>query len=234
MPISNEQIRGCNIYVVEDDPSISALEKSALTKVGHNVTCFNNGTDFLKLFYIKQPDLVILDLMLPDIQGEELLKMLRSNSDYDSIPIVIVSAKNMLSDRVNNLDFGADDYIEKPFDLLEFLSRINARLRSVKKKEAVAGSGFTLDNGSHRVSYKGQFLHLTNSEFTLLSTLLADIGNVVPRSKLVESLWGGSNELETRTIDIHINNIRRKINDPDGNVIQTVYGIGYRIPKDLG
>lgn len=231
MPTINDQVRNKLIYVCEDDPSIRMLEDSALSKIGHRVETFDNGRSFLAAFAKKKPDLCILDLMLPDIQGEEILKTIRSDKENDSIPVVIVSAKNLISDRVSNLDLGADDYIEKPFDILEFLARINARLRSSSRSVEIVASGFQIDDEAHKILYKGEEIHLTNSEFVLLQLLVNRAGAAVSRADMLQALWGGKDDMTTRTIDIHINNIRKKIGDPDGEIVKTVYGLGYMITK---
>lgn len=228
-PRSADQVRDRLIYVVEDDPSIGRMERSALTKVGHRVELFDSGKAFLERFDEVRPDLVILDLMLPDIPGEKLLETLRSKDENDRIPIVIVSAKNMISDRVGNLDMGADDYIEKPFDILEFLARINARLRKSGNPDKISAGDFVLNPSARKVTFKGQEIKLTSSEYTLLQHLVENAGKAVPRADLVQRLWGGKKDLETRTVDIHITNIRHKIKDPDGQVIKTIYGVGYMI-----
>lgn len=217
------------IYVVEDDPAIQTLEKTALSREGYSVLGVSTGKAFKEAFGGKRPDLVILDLMLPDIQGEDLLHWIRSNPMNDEVQVVIVSAKNQLADRVGNLDMGADDYIEKPFDILEFLARINARFRLKEAKSKVQAGDILIDIKAHKTFFKGKELKLTNAEYILLSELVNNAGNVVSRKALVEKLWGGTESLETRTIDIHVNNIRKKLDDDDGNLIQTVYGVGYRI-----
>ena len=224
--------RGRRILILEDDSSIGRLEVSALTKVGHEVTLTSTGAEFFAAFNRARPDLVILDLMLPDTSGEAVLKAIRQEPANNAIPVVIVSAKNLLSDRIANLDMGADDYIEKPFDILEFLARINARLRNIKDDPLVQVAGFTLNEPAHRITYRDQELKLTSSEYTLLAHLIKRAGTAVSRSELVQVLWGPDRALETRTIDIHMNNIRRKIDDTQGQIIKTIYGVGYLLERE--
>lgn len=220
------------ILILEDDPAIGRLEVSALTKVGHEAELTSGGAEFFVAFNRQRPDLVILDLMLPDTSGEEVLKTIRQDPSNNRIPVVIVSAKTLLSDRIANLDMGADDYIEKPFDILEFLARINARLRTLPDDQLVRAGDFTLNDPAHRIDYRGQELKLTSSEYTLLAHLIRKAGTAVSRSELVTVLWGPDRAFETRTIDIHITNIRRKIDDSQGQVIKTIYGVGYLLEKE--
>lgn len=219
------------IYICEDEPSIRRLETTALLRQGYRVKDFPNGTELLDEFNKKKPDLLILDLMLPDIQGEDILKTIRANSENDDVAIIIVSAKNMVADRVDNLDMGADDYIEKPFDILEFLARVNARLRVNESNKDVVVGDLKIITKAQKVFYKGNEIKFTNAEFTILHELALNNGSTINRKRLVELLWGGADSLTTRTIDIHVTNIRRKLGDSNGEFIQTVYGVGYRMKK---
>lgn len=220
------------IYSIEDDEDISKIINKTLSKNGYEVQSFKTGSDFFKVFEKAKPDLILLDLMLPDINGYEILKKIRADSLNDNVEIIILSAKRMLMDKVEGLDLGADDYIEKPFDLLELMSRVNARLRRHEKTNILSYEDLTLDIEKHIVTYHNKTLDLTNKEFDILKILLSNVSKVVSRDELLNSLWGTNEaDYETRTIDMHIKGIRNKLNDKDGNIIQTIYGIGYKIGK---
>ncbi len=219
------------IYIVEDDDDIRELEYVSLSHRGYAVLGFANGELFQKAFSERKPDLAIIDLMLPGIQGEELIRQIRAESANDSVQLVIVSAKNMLADRIGGLDIGADDYIEKPFDIFEFLARINARYRRTRKPSRLTFEMLMLDDSTHTAAAKGRNLNLTDAEFAILRELMRKDGNVVARQELVAALWGKSTPLETRTIDMHINAIRKKIGAANAWVLQTVYGVGYRLAR---
>lgn len=219
------------IAVVEDNEDIRSLEVLALNKEGYAVHSYGDGKSFLADFAKDKPDLVILDLMLPDIQGEEILKEIRKDPDNAEVQVIIVSAKTMLTDKVLGLDSGADDYIEKPFDILEFLARVNARFRNVPGNKKMEFAGLTLDPEAHEAFFKGSKLRLTNAEFAILKELIAKGGSVVSRQHLIQVLWGHVDPLTTRTIDMHIRSIRLKIDDREGKLLQTVYGIGYRLAE---
>ncbi len=223
---------GVLIYIVEDDPAIQELEFTALSRQGYEVKAFSTGADFFKALEKERPNLCVLDLMLPDTTGENILRAIRVNGDYDGIQVVIVSAKNLLSDRVDNLEMGADDYIEKPFDIIEFIARINARLRRSSARTRVSSDGICVDEKTRSVRFKGENLKLTNAEFVLLAMLVKGQGAIVSRKDMVEKLWGSNGDVTTRTIDTHINSIRKKLGDVDGNLIQTVYGVGYKLPGE--
>ncbi len=220
-----------SVAVVEDNDDIRNLEVLALTKEGYSVRPFADGRSFLTGFAKDKPDLVILDLMLPDIQGEEILREIRKDTENAEVQVIIVSAKTMLTDKVLGLDSGADDYIEKPFDILEFLARVNARFRNVPGTKKMEFAGLTLDPNAHQAFFRGSELHLTNAEFAILRELIAKGGSVVSRQHLIQVLWGHVDPLTTRTIDMHVRAIRLKIDDREGKLLQTVYGIGYRLSE---
>ena len=216
------------IYSVEDDKNISHLINVALTKQGYTVESFYDGESFIKKFIHKKPNLILLDMMLPNIQGSEILKMIRSDELNDEIQIIIVSANRMVMDKVDGLNLGADDYIEKPFDILELISRVNSKARRFNKKQKITRGILTLDINKHEFYKNDELIELTNREFEIIKLLLKKNGDVVSREEIFNSIWG-SGILESRTIDMHIKSLRNKINDNEGSIIKSVYGIGYKI-----
>lgn len=217
------------IYSVEDDPNISRIINLTLKREGYSIKSFADGQSFLKAYHLKKPDMILMDLMLPDYSGEDLISKVRSGQGGNKIEIIIVSAKNLLADKLEGLDRGADDYIEKPFDLLELIARVNAHYRRSAKAIILTYGELSLDRDQHKVTFHGLPITLTNSEFTILETLLDRIGEVITRDDMITILWGENPPLETRTIDMHVKDLRKKLNDPEGKIIQTVYGIGYRL-----
>lgn len=218
------------IYSVEDDPSIARLIKVTLSKQGHDVEVYPTGSSFLNAFKQKKPDLVLVDLMLPDMSGSKIIKTIRADSTNDDIDIIVVSANHMTMDKVDNLDLGADDYIEKPFDILELMSRINAHLRRRRPPEIIVCNGVSLDLEKHLCTKDDKTVILTTREFDVLSLLFAHKGDTVSREEILEKIWNiRDSNLETRTIDMHIRSLRKKLGD--NNLIETVYGCGYRVNK---
>lgn len=216
------------IYSVEDDKNISHLLNVVLTKQGYQVESFGDGESFLARFKEKKPNLILLDMMLPNIQGSDILKLIRSDEENDDIQIIIISAKNLLMDKVDGLDLGADDYIEKPFDILELMSRVNSKARrSIKKDTQVLGN-LALNSKKHEVFLNDEKVDLTNKEFIILELLFKKHGEVVTRDELYRQIWGDV-AIESRTIDMHIKSLRNKLNDNKGNIIKTIYGVGYKL-----
>ena len=221
------------IYSLEDDKNIQAVIKKALekdysvTQDGYEVVCFNDGRSFLDGIKERIPHVVLLDLMLPDIQGLDILKEVRADSKYDDIQIIIVSAKSQTIDKVEGLDLGADDYLEKPFDYLELQSRVDAKIRRLEKQKTIEAGNIKIDIGKHTVEVNGQEISLTNTEFVILSELLKHKGNAVSRDDILYTLWGNGGDYESRTVDVHINSLRNKLGD-EGKKIVSVWGIGYR------
>ena len=217
------------IYNIEDDPNISRIINLTLKREGYAIKSFADGQSFLKAYNVKKPDMILMDLMLPDYSGEDLISKVRASEGGSKIEIIIVSAKNLLADKLEGLDRGADDYIEKPFDLLELIARVNAHYRHSAKSNVLTFGFLSLDRDQHKVTFKGLPIVLTNSEFLILERLLDKAGEVITRDEMITILWGENPPLETRTIDMHVKDLRKKLNDPDGKLIQTVYGIGYRL-----
>ena len=214
------------IYSVEDDKDIAKIINKTLSKQGYDVVSFYDGTSFIKAFDENKPDMVLLDMMLPDLSGAHLLQYIRNDSANDHIPVIIISANSLVTDKVDGLDMGADDYIAKPFDLLELMSRVNALFRRFKKSSSFEYGKLVLNSESHICKYDGKTISLTIKEFDILALLLKNKGKVVSRDEILSSIWGNE-ELETRTIDMHIKSLRKKINDE--GIIETIYGLGYKV-----
>lgn len=221
------------ILICEDESSILNIEKAYLEKEGYEVISSSDGKEGLALFHDVDPDLVVLDLMLPELSGEDLLKEIRRES---TTPVIIVSAKTDVSNRIGNLREGADDYMTKPFSARELVERVKAILRRVQSTEEESTA---LSSGDGRVemdieamrTYKDkEEIHLTKNEFLILQTLLSHPKKIFTRDEIIEVTFGMDYEAYDRAIDTHIKNIRQKIEDDPKNpeYIQTVYGVGYR------
>lgn len=225
-------MNGFLIYSVEDDHEISNLIRIALEKSDFEVRCFDDGESFLKTFEIKKPNLILLDLMLPGIQGDEILKIIRKDIGNDKIPIVILSAKSLLEDRITGLNNGADDYIVKPFNIKELISRINVHYRKfLKDKYIIKINEYTLDFKNEQFYKYDSLIDLTSNEFRILKYLFLKQGNVVSRDELYNQIRGTNNKNNSRSVDMHIKSLREKIGDENKNFIKSIYGGGYIIEK---
>lgn len=221
------------IYVLEDDASIRELEMYALKSAGMQSAGFANGADFLAASRKKPPELAIIDLMLPgDIDGIEAMKRLHGFSP--GTRVMIASAKGGEFDRVQGLDLGADDYLVKPFGMLEMVSRVKAVLRrgNAGSCNVLRSGGILLDPAAHSVRVDGADVELTRKEFALLGHLLSNPSRVFTRENLLERIWSAENGMETRTVDMHVAALRSKLGRAD--VIETVRGVGYRLGKTGG
>lgn len=214
------------IYSIEDDKDIAFIIKTALENASYEVVTFSDGESFLNEFKNKKPDLILLDMMLPKISGQEILKIIRKDSSNNNIDVIIISANKLLNDKVDGLNLGADDYIEKPFEILELISRVNARFRKCKSN-IYEVKDLIIDEDKHKVLKSNEEIFLTSSEYEILLELVKEKGKVLTREKIIEKLWGNQESFETRTIDMHIKNIRKKLHDND--IIITIHGLGYRI-----
>jgi len=218
------------IYSVEDDVEISHVINLTLTKQGYNVVSFYDGESFLDAFAKQKPDMVLLDMMLPGIQGKDILKYIRSDSANDEIQIIIISANRLVVDKVDGLDSGADDYIEKPFDLLELMSRVSARSRRANKPvTSITIGSYTLDLDARSLKKNGKIIELTCSEFKIAKLLFQNRGKVVTRREISFTLCGDDSMVKTKTIDMHIKSLRKKLGDSDFSFIVSIYGSGYII-----
>ncbi len=218
------------IYLVEDDPSIRKLVSYALSNNGFEVQSFENGEDMFKLLSSIKPELFLLDIMLPGLSGLEILAKLKSESAWREIPVIMLTAKSTEYDKVLGLDSGADDYIPKPFGMMELLSRIRAVLRRYehpKDKNDVSYGRIVISPSSHMVKVDGKKIELTLKEFNLLLYLMENEGIVLDRDSILNTVWGYSFDGENRTVDVHIRHLREKLGD-EGQRIETVKGVGYR------
>lgn len=218
------------IYVVEDDKSIQEIETFALQNVGYQVQGFSTAGEFYKAMDKKIPNLVLLDVMLPDEDGLSIVKKLRSREDTVLIPIIMVTAKTSEIDKVKGLDIGADDYMTKPFGVMELISRVKAMLRRSAKpeeKEKVLRIGdIVLDREKHAVYVKDEPCELTYKEYELLKLLMVNAGIVTTREVILDRVWGIDFEGESRTLDMHIKTLRQKLKE-EGSLIKTVRNVGY-------
>ncbi len=215
------------IYSVEDDQDIAKIINVSLTKSGYQVYTFPDTKSFWDAFRKVKPDLILLDLMLPDGNGMDVLKTLRNSAENNDIKIIILSAKRMTMDKVEGLDCGADDYIEKPFDILELISRVNARFRL--DHEILSYHDISLDLNRHTCTYQGKSIDLTNTEFSILKLLLQNLGKAITRDEIYHKLYTENDMVESRAIDMHIASLRKKLNDKESHIIHTIYGVGYII-----
>ena len=227
------------ILIVEDEPAIHELVKYNLQKEGYSVISAYDGVAGADLARDQKPDLILLDIMLPRMDGIEVCKMLKSNTRTSGIPIIMVTAKSEEADKVLGLEIGADDYLAKPFGLRELLARIKAVLRRQKKSGSSGGKelfelgDLILDDGRHEATLKGKPLYLTSKEYDLLKALLEADGRVLSRDQLLDQVWGyeHSENIETRTIDMHVGQLRKKLKSEADRII-TVKNVGYRIEPD--
>lgn len=219
------------IYVVEDDQNIREIESFALKNSGYEVEDFACAADFYKRIERVLPNLVLLDIMLPDRDGLDILKDLRARVETRRLPIIMVTAKTTEIDKVKGLDQGADDYIAKPFGVMELISRVKALLRrtsGLQEDTVLQFQGLQMDLEKHRVCVEGQTVELTFKEFELLRIFMQNAGIVLQRETLMSKVWGTDYEGESRTLDMHIKTLRQKIGDY-GNHIKTVRNVGYRL-----
>ncbi len=220
-----------HIYIVEDDKNIREIEMFALKNSGYAVEEFENAKSFFSRTAEKVPDLVLLDIMLPDMDGLEIVKKLRSRPDTVRIPIILVTAKTTELDKVKGLDIGADDYLTKPFGVMELISRVKALLRRSRAlqddKQLVIGD-ITLDSERREVHVGGELCELTFKEFELLKLLMVNAGIVLHRDTIMSDVWGTDYEGESRTLDMHIKTLRQKLGEV-GNMIKTVRNVGYKM-----
>ena len=220
------------IYFLEDDASIQKLVCYALAKEGYEIKGLSLPSEFWKEIQKEVPELILLDIMLPEEDGISILKKLREDKKYQDIPVIMITAKTSEFDKVTGLDMGADDYITKPFGMIELASRVNAVLRRYKKTQVVNTKEFVLGNlyvnpEKHIIKLNGEDLVLSFKEYSLLLILLEADGKVVSREELLTKVWGEFYE-ESRTLDVHIRKLRVKLEN-SGVKIETVKNIGYKI-----
>ena len=223
------------IYYVEDDRNIRELVVYTLCGSGLRAEGFSCAADFWNAMHEQKPELVLLDIMLPGQDGISILKELRSNGATAELPVLMLTAKGSVYDKVVGLDSGADDYLAKPFEMIELISRVKALLRrSARKreKELIRIGSIVIDDGKHTVQAGGQAVTLTLKEYELLKFLAQNCGFAFTREQLLAKIWGYDYGGGTRTVDVHIQTRRQKLGD-SGEQIQTVRGVGYRMRDEL-
>ncbi len=224
------------IYIVEDDGNICEIETFSLKNSGYIVESFSCAKDFYRQLETALPNLILLDVMLPDEDGLSIVKRLRSRFDTKKIPIILVTAKTSELDKVKGLDIGADDYITKPFGVMELISRVKAMLRrsmdGTEREEAgqMQVGEIVMDQGRHVVLVKGEICELTYKEYELLKFLISNAGMVLSRERIMDRVWGIDFEGESRTLDMHIKTLRQKLREA-GGCIKTVRNVGYIIEE---
>lgn len=217
------------IYIVEDDDNIRELEAYAMKSNGYDTECFASSKEFYKAIIKAVPDLILLDIMLPGDDGLTILSKLRDDPITENIPVIIISAKTTELDRVKGLDLGADDYLCKPFGVMELVSRVKARLRGKNQSHEYRFAEILLNEDTRKVFISGKQTELTYKEFELLKTLIGSPGKAFPRDYLIDTIWG--QESTGRTLDVHIRTLRAKLGEY-GSYIKTVRNVGYKLDKD--
>ena len=231
--IVENQVQGENdmIWCVEDDSSIRDIEVYALTSTGFEAKGFEDGDSFWKALQDEKPELVILDVMLPGKDGVTLLKMMKESEQFKMIPVIMATAKGTEYDKIQSLDLGADDYLVKPFGVMEMVSRVKAVLRRCKQTQSsnlLSFQGLVLNADEHTVAVDGERITLTYKEYKLLHLFLSQPGLAFTREQLLVSVWDTDYMGETRTVDMHIRTLRQKLGKY-GSMIETVRNVGYRL-----
>lgn len=219
------------IWCVDDDNTIRDIEVYTLTQTGFDAKGFADGISMLEALKNEKPELIVLDIMLPGRDGVDVLKEIRSNPETRKIPVIMATAKGTEMDKIQGLDTGADDYLVKPFGVMEMVSRIKAILRRCepdKKDEILSVAEIKLSDKEHLVTVNGEKVVLTFKEFEILKLFMSNPGIVFSRDKLLSEVWGMDYLGESRTVDMHIKTLRQKLGDA-GSCIETVIGVGYRM-----
>ena len=219
------------IYIVEDDINIREIESFALQNSGYDIKDFSNAKDFYQAVKERKPDLILLDIMLPDEDGMEILQKLRKNSETKRLPIIMVTAKTTELDKVRGLDSGADDYIIKPFGVMELISRVKALLRrsmGEMQEKILEIDEILMDEERHQVFVDGKPCELTYKEYELLRLLMQNRGIVLSRDVIMDRIWDISCDVESRTLDVHLKTLRSKLGD-SARHIKTIRNVGYRM-----
>lgn len=217
------------IYIVEDDKNISEIESFSLKNAGHQTVEFPDGRSFYKELAEKKPDLILLDIMLPDEDGLSILRKIREKRETKRIPVIMVTAKTTEIDKVKGLDNGADDYMTKPFGVMELVSRVKALLRRTGEQDAekvIKIGDLVIDDEKRKVFVSGSSVELTYKEYELLHYLAQNQEIVLPRDSIMEHIWHANCEIESRTLDVHIKTLRHKLGDA-GKYIKTIRNVGY-------
>lgn len=218
------------IFCVDDDNTIRDIEVYTLEQTGFNAKGFSGGKELFEALKTEIPKLIVLDIMMPDTDGVEVLKKLRSHSNYRDIPVIMATAKGTEMDKINGLNLGADDYLVKPFGVMEMVARIKAVLRRTSKddEDSVSVGDIVLNETEHTVTVNSVEIDLTNKEFSLLCLFMKNKNTVFSRERLMSEIWGIEYIGESRTLDVHIKTLRRKLGEA-GSQIKTVIGVGYKM-----
>ena len=219
------------IWCVEDDSSIRDIEVYALTSTGFEAKGFEDGDSFWDALQSQKPELIVLDVMLPGKDGVTLLKLMKQTEEFRDIPVIMATAKGSEYDKIQSLDLGADDYLVKPFGIMEMVSRVKAvlrRCRPAKESKSLKLEGLVLNPEEHTVTIDGERVILTYKEYELLHLFLSQPGIAFTREQLLSSVWNTEYAGETRTVDMHIRTLRQKLGSY-GHLIETVRNVGYRL-----
>ncbi len=223
------------IWCVDDDSTIREIEVYTLEQTGFEARGFGDGISMLEALKSEKPDLIVLDIMMPEMDGLEVLNKLRSKEEYKNIPVIMATAKGTEMDKIGGLNSGADDYLVKPFGVMEMVARVKAVLRRTVKEasadEFIIGD-ITLKEKEHKVLADGETVELTHKEFEILKLLMRNPDRVFSRDKLMSEIWGTNYIGETRTVDMHIKTLRKKLGVAGGQ-IKTVIGVGYRLENTV-
>ena len=223
------------IWCVDDDNTILEIEVYTLKQMGFEARGFTDGLSMLEALGKEIPELIVLDIMMPEMDGLEVLNKLRDKAEYKSIPVIMATAKGTEMDKISGLNSGADDYLVKPFGVMEMVARVKAVLRRTTKdisSENIAIGSITLNEKSHKVTVNGEKVDLTHKEFELLKLFMNNPNIVFTRDALMSQIWGTDYIGETRTVDMHIKTLRQKLGSA-GSQIKTVIGVGYRLENEL-
>ncbi len=224
------------VLVVEDEDALATLLHYNLDKEGYRVAVAGDGEEALTLASERAPDLVILDWMLPKVSGIEVCRRLRGRAETRNVPIIMLTARGEESDRIRGLDTGADDYVVKPFSMVELTARVRAVMRRIRPglaDDRITVGDIVIDRVAHRVKRNGKEIHLGPTEFRLLDYLMQHPGRVFSREQLLDSVWGSDVYVEARTVDVHIGRLRKALNgSSDGDPIRTVRSAGYSLDLD--
>jgi two-component system phosphate regulon response regulator PhoB len=224
------------VLVVEDEDALATLLHYNLDKEGYRVGVAGDGEEALIMANERAPDLVILDWMLPKVSGIEVCRRLRGRSETRNVPIIMLTARGEESDRIRGLDTGADDYVVKPFSMVELTARVRAVLRRIRPglaDDRITVGDIVIDRVAHRVKRSGKEIHLGPTEFRLLDYLMQHPGRVFSREQLLDAVWGSDVYVEARTVDVHIGRLRKALNgSSDGDPIRTVRSAGYSLDMD--
>ncbi|MBQ2733784.1 MAG: response regulator transcription factor [Clostridia bacterium] len=223
------------IWCVDDDSTIREIEVYTLEQTGFTARGFADGISMLEALKTETPELIILDIMMPQMDGLQVLLRLRGEAAYKDIPVIMATAKGTEMDKIGGLNLGADDYLVKPFGVMEMVARVKAVLRRTAKEETssdITVGNITLKENEHKVIACGEKAELTHKEFELLKHLMKNPNMVFSRDKLMSEIWGTDYIGETRTVDMHIKTLRRKLGNAGGQ-IKTVIGVGYRLESEV-